>query len=360
MYRRPKIAVTALAFLLVGSGLGAQQPKDGIRNFTDSAGRTVRLPARLERIAPSGTLAQIVLYSLVPDRLIGWSSTPAEQVKKYLPKRFWSLPTFGQFYGKNVSLNLEALIAARPDIIIDIGEAKKTIRKDMDGIQDQTGIPVVFIEATLETFPKAYSMLGELTGETDAAGRLSRYCAAALEEARTNVATIPEKEWVRVYYGEGVTGLQTNPAGSIHADVLEWAGAENVARIPIASGSGGAQITMEQLLVWNPDLIILGPAGAYGAVRTDPLWKDLAAVKAGRVYEIPEGPYNWMGRPPATNRLIGIFWLGQLLYPQRFKGDLIARAKEYYDLFYHYDLGTAEAAALLARSGPYTGRSPAE
>jgi iron complex transport system substrate-binding protein len=351
MARCARIALIAAA---LGASVAAGAQPGGVpsRIFVDSAGRQVAIPAKVERIAPSGPLAQIVLYSLVPERLVGWALKPTTLVKRYLPRERWDLPTFGQFYGKNANLNLEALIAAKPDVIIDIGEAKKTVREDMDGIQEQTGIPVIFVEATLDTMKRAYLDLGEITGERTAAKLLSDYCAKAIDGARATARDIPAKRRLKVYYGEGPSGLQTNPQGSIHADVLELVGATNVATIPITSGAGGNQITMEQLLLWDPDVIILAPGGVYEAIGTDPLWKDLRAVKEGRYYEIPEGPYNWMGRPPAINRIIGIAWLGSLLYPDCFKDDISTEAKAFYRLFYHYELGDAELNALLERSRP--------
>jgi iron complex transport system substrate-binding protein len=348
--RGAPVGAALLACALLSVQALSAAPAKARRIFTDSAGRSVELPAKIERIAPSGALAQIVLYSLVPERVVGWCQTPPELVKKYMPQRYWSLPTFGTYYGKNANLNLEALIAAKPDLIIDIGEAKKNVKGDMDTLQSQLGIPVVFIEAHLDTFAQAYTALGELTGEKEAAARLAAYCAKAVGGAREAAASIPASKRLKVYYGEGKTGLETNPRGSIHADVIDLVGAVNVADIPITSGAGGNQITREQLLIWNPDIIILGPESVYGKLRSDPMWKDLAAVKAGRVYEIPNGPYDWMGRPPAVNRLIGIYWLGGLVYPDKFPGDLESEAREFYRLFYHYELSDSEFSDLVAKS----------
>ncbi|MEG1972274.1 MAG: ABC transporter substrate-binding protein, partial [Oscillospiraceae bacterium] len=172
-------------------------------------------------------------------------------------------------------------------------------------------------------------------------------CNKTLSEAKEAVSQIPEDKRVSIYCGEGETGLQTNPRGSFHCEVMDVVGAVNVADIPITSGGGGNQISMEQLLLWAPDTIILGPDSIYETIGTDPLFKDLTAVKEKRVYRIPSGPYNWMDRPPAVNRIIGIKWLGNILYPQQFQYDMVAEAKEFYSLFYHYDLTDEEAKALL-------------
>ena len=70
----------------------------------------------------------------------------------------------------------------------------------------------------------------------------------------------------------------------------------------------------------------------------------------GRYYEIPGLPYDWMSSPPSVNRVLGIWWLGNLLYPQLYDYDMTAVAQEYYRLFWHYDLSAEEAAGMLSRS----------
>lgn len=320
------------------------------RVFVDSAGRQVILPASVNRIAPSGQLAQIVLYSLCPLKLIGWSSKPGDALKTYLPEPMQNLPVFGQFYGRNVSLNLEALIAAKPDVIIDIGERKAAIREDMDSISAQTGIPVVFIEATLDTMGKAYEMLGSLTGMESKAGELASYARETVEEAKRSSSAIGYEKRVHVYYAEGNNGLMTDPSGSIHADVIDLVGAVNVADIALGGGAGMNPVSMEQVMLWQPDVILFAPGSAYEAAAADPLWQELTAMKKGRYYEIPGEPYNWLGRPPAVNRLLGVKWLGSLLYPDVYKYDMVAEAQKFFKLFYHYDLSYEQAEKLMEHS----------
>lgn len=130
--------------------------------FTDDAGRDVTVPAGITRIAASGSTAQMILMTLVPELLVGLASSPSTAQRPYFPEEMWTLPTFGQFYGSKANLNMEALIDAEPQLIVDLGDAKENVRSDMDGIQKQTGIPTVFLEATLEEMPQAYRKLGRL------------------------------------------------------------------------------------------------------------------------------------------------------------------------------------------------------
>ncbi|MHB8963228.1 MAG: ABC transporter substrate-binding protein, partial [Saccharofermentanales bacterium] len=301
--------------------------------------------------APSGNMAQMILYSVAPDSVMGWSKMPDESVLDYFPMRYRTLPEFGQFYGTNFSLNLEALIAARPQVIIDIGDQKPTHKADMDGIQEQTGIPAIFIEASLETFPAAYRTLGELLGEVSQAEQIAVYIENSVAQAKRNAAKIAEKDRLTVMFGTGTTGLDVNARGSIHADVIDIVGAVNAIVVPEVSFKGGGNtISMEEALNADPDVIILSPGGPFSTLSNDALWEGLTAVKNNRYYEIPKGPFNWMSDPPSVNRIIGIKWLGNLLYPAVYDFDIKKEAQTFYKLFWHYDLTDAEAAALVSGS----------
>ncbi|MDR3302324.1 MAG: ABC transporter substrate-binding protein [Spirochaetaceae bacterium] len=319
-------------------------------SWTDSAGRTVVIPKNIQRIAPSGPLAQIVLYSLCPDKVIGWSSSFSDSQKKYFDEKHWSKPTFGQFYGRNVNLNMEALIAAAPDIIIDIGEPKRNIKDDMDGLQAQLGIPVIFVEAVFETMSGAYLALGEILDEGNRAQLLSAYVEETLTEAAAKKVLAQQGAPARVYFGSGKTGQETNGRGSIHADVIEYIGAENVAELQKRSNAGMDPVSMEQIILWNPDIALFDSKGAYESAAGDPAWQSVSAIQRGAYYLAPLEPYSWMGRPPSVNRLIGIKWLGNLLFPAVFQDDMIAEAKRFYSLFYHYRLSDDEARTLMAES----------
>ncbi len=326
------------------------EAEKGVRIFTDSCGREVEVPADIQKVAPAGNPAQMMLYSLVPDRLVGWSEKLSNMTGKYMEDKYASLPVFGKFYGKNASLNMEALVAAGPDVIIDVGEVKKNLKEDLDGLQEQIGIPVVFIEETMDTMGQAYTMLGDLLGCAGDAKPLADYCDKTVSEAKKKAASIPEDKRLTVYYGEGEGGLNANPAGSLHADVIDLVGGVNVTETDVGSSSAGSQVTMEQLLLWNPDILLFGPDVDYDAISADPIWKDLDAVQKGSYFQTPNGPYNWMGRPPAVNRVLGIKWFGNLLYPEVFDYDIPAEAKEFYKLFYHYDLTDEEIRELMKNS----------
>ncbi len=315
------------------------------RVFTDSAGREVTLPKEINKIAPSGPLAQIVLYTLCPDKLSGLASDFSEGAKQYIDEKYWSLPKFGQFYGKNANLNMEALIAESPDVIIDIGEAKKSVKEDMDALQEQLNMPVIFIEADLDTMSSAYEKLGELTGDTDQAKKLADDCNNILIKSETAREQLSEKK--SVYFAVGDDGLHTNAEGSIHARVIEQIGAENAAKVEMVSSGGGSEVSFEQLLLWQPDIIIADSEALYQTITTDKVWGELNAVKEGKVYQIPSVPYSFMSSPPSVNRMIGILWLGNLVYPEQYNADIKQEVKDFYELFYHVTLDDTQVVKIL-------------
>ena len=106
---------------------------------------------------------------------------------------------------------------------------------------------------------------------------------------------------------------------------------------------------MEQLYIWDPDVILLSEKEAYERAITDPMWTMLRAVEEGNVYLVPSEPYSFIDAPPATNRIIGIYWLGNLLYPELYPVDVVDKMIEYYDLYYSYDLTEEHAEEILGK-----------
>lgn len=345
----------ALCLCLPLAACGKKQgydPLEGVqtRVVTDSAGRQVEIPADIRRVAPSGSTAQMILMPIAYDLLAGLASSPSTAQMPYFPEEVRYLPTFGQFYGSKANLNMESLIDARPQIIIDLGDKKDSIADDMDRIQKQTGIPTVFIEANLDDMAAAYRTLGDILNRSDMAESLAQFIEKTVSMARENSAKIPENQRLSVLFGTGSTGLACNAAGSVQADVIDLVGAVN-AIIPqeVSNRGGGTTVSLEEVYAVEPDVILLSTGGPYDTLAQGE-WAGLQAVQSGKYYEIPGLPYDWMSSPPSVNRVLGIWWLGNLLYPELYDYDMVQVAREYYGLFWHYDLTEEEARQMLSRS----------
>lgn len=249
---------------------------------------------------------------------------------------------------KNASMNYEEMIKASPDVIIDVGEVKESMKEDLDGLQEQTNIPVIFVECMLENTADAYRTLGKLLDKEESTNRQAEYIEKTLEDVKEKRETIKDK--ITVYYGRGDSGLQTNSEGSIHAEVINFIGAENVYKEESKNSQSWEEVSMEQVTLWNPNIIMFLNDSIYDTVGDDPVWKDLQAIKDNKYYEAPGEPYDWLGSPPNANRIIGIKWLGNLVYPDIYKYDMVKETKEFYKLFYHSDLTDNQVKELLAKS----------
>jgi iron complex transport system substrate-binding protein len=318
-------------------------------NFTDSAGRQVEVPTNITRIAPSGTMAQIVLFALAPDLFVGITTKWDPVAEQYLDTKYYELPVLGQFYGKG-DLNLEEIAKVDPQIIIDIGESKSSIVEDMDGIMEQVGIPTVHIEATTETMGEAYRMLGKLLGREKEAEVLAEYCEEINSKTRDIIKNVGEDGKADLLYCLGEKGLNVLAKDSFHAEILDQV-SNNVAVVDDISSKGtGNPVDLEQIILWDPEVIIFAPDSIYKTVAEDKAWQELTAINNGNYYEVPIGPYNWMGNPPSVNRYMGMIWITQLLYPEKAQYDVFEETARYYELFYHCKLTEDQYKDLVANS----------
>lgn len=323
------------------------QEEAGAVTFTDSVGRQVEVPAQITGVAVSGPLTQMVLFALCPDKLVGIADEWDATAEEYLATEYYNLPLLGQLYGGSGELNLETLLASGAQVVIDVGEPKDTIVEDLDALQEQTGIPFVHISATIATMGDAYRMLGELLGMVDEAETLAAYC----EETYAMVSDIAGSvDKVELLYITGDSGLNVIAQGSYHAEIIDLL-SNNLAVVDSPSSKGtGNEVDMEQLMLWDPDVIIFAPGSIYDTVGDDPLWQNMTAIQSGNYYEVPMGPYNWMGFPPSVQRYLGMLWMAKLLYPDAADYDLQEEVTEYFQLFYHCDLTDEQYQALVANS----------
>jgi iron complex transport system substrate-binding protein len=315
--------------------------------FVDSAGRTVYLPKDIKSFAPSGSYAQILLATIAPERFVGLSSTFSKSQLKYLPENMADLPKLGRYYGKNGDMNYEEIIKINPDVIIDIGERKEDIEYDMDGLMQQTGLPVIFVQATIDQFSQAYRTLGELLGVQERAEEIATYIDEVFAYADERYDEIASRN-LRTIYSSGEMGYSVKEAGSVHSAALERTGINNIA---VLDGANSTEVSAEQMMIWAPDYLLLSPSdGAFDFIFEDSVWASIPAVENGHVYEVPSGPYEWLDSPPSVQTTLGVLWVGNLLAPDLYDFDMVEEAQEFYKLFWQYDLSVEEAQKMLANS----------
>ncbi len=348
--------VSCILLLLLFALSACAQPRkgaaeEGARLFVDSLGREVKLPRSITRAAPSGKVATMILATIAPEYMVCISEKTDAVSGKYLSDKLGELPVTGQLYGGKSALNEEALLSCGAEVIIDLGEAKSGMAEELDELQERLGIPVVFLSAGVADMEKMYRSLGTLLeGKSERGEELAAFAADTLSFAAALRQKVGEDERVRVMFTSGADGLAANAEGSPQSQVIGLVGAENAVALENAVGkSGGSVISMEQLYLFDPEVILFSPGSYYEFAADDPLWQPLTAVQNGRLYEIPAEPYNWMANPPSINMLFGVWWLGGLVYPQYCEFDMTEKAQELFSVLWDYALSAEEAAALLGR-----------
>jgi iron complex transport system substrate-binding protein len=337
MMRRNFLVAAGMLLALVGTAEA--------RPFTDAGGRIVEIPDTITRVLPAGPPAAVLVYSVSPDALAGWINEPSAKAKPFLLPDAATLPAYGRLTGKGGTANMEAVLAAKPDIIIDVGTVNDTYASLADKVQAQTGIPYILIDGSFAKTAETYRLLGDLLGEKDRAELLAAYAEKTQTELTEGLAKVSDGQHPRVYYGRGADGLETGMKGSINLEILGVVGAVNVAE---TTGEGGlTTVSPEQVLGWNPDIIIAADPAFAASVKTDPVWSEIAAVKNGKVFAAPTLPFGWFDSPPGVNRLIGVNWLENLFYPEIFKNDLPAEVKAFYKTVYQVELTDDQVKQLL-------------
>lgn len=321
-------------------------------SFTDDVGRVVEIPAQTTKVAPSGAVATMFLAAIAPEYMMTVHSSPSKGQLAYLDARLAELPETGQMYGSKASLNLEALLASGAELIIDLGDKKGDMAADLDALQEQVGIPVIFLEADLLHMADAFRTLGSiLSGKAARGEELAAFVDETLAMAAENRAKITDEMRVSVLYTSGDDGLAANAKGSTQSQVLELIGAENAVVVDDVSNKGGGNlINLEQLYNFDPDVVVFCKDSIYETVAQDAAWTTLRAIGAGAYYEIPGEPYNWLSNPPSLNMLLGVWWLGNLLYPEVYDYDMAEKTQQLYALLWGYPLSADEAQQLLANS----------
>lgn len=329
----------------------ATQETAETREITDMAGRKVTVPAaeNIESVFSAGPVAAIFLYMVAPDKLLGWNYELNDVEKSIILDKYQDLPNFGM----GDAVNYEAVIAANPTIAINSGKINDAMVSDCDALSESLGIPVVAVDNELNNSAEAFRFMGELLGVEDHAEELAQYAEQVFTDINA-LSDIPEEKKVSVYFGNGEDSLETAPRGSQHAQILDAINAVNVADLELGDGSR-VQISAEQLLAWDPDVIVVNgepkadKSGSSAAedILSNPDYASLKAVQDQKVYGTPNAPFSWVDRPAGPNRLIGMRWFSALIYPEYIKCDINEEIHKFFDLFYHVDLSDEQLENVL-------------
>jgi iron complex transport system substrate-binding protein len=343
------IIIAAIAIIAIIGIIGYMSYQNSSFNegqITDMAGRSVNVPAEINKTYSTAGSVTILLYMLAPDKMIGWNSLNGTQ--QYIPAKYQKLPVLGG--GQGQGTNYETIISKDPDVVFT-GHAGD--RSTIDRIQQKFGeIPVLGVEGdnNLTSIVPAIKFMGTVLGKQNQSTELINFNDKVLNQVKSVADTIHDSEKKKVYYARSDDGLTTFAPGSPQVQLINLCGGINVVQSQVTSGGMG--ISTELILQWNPDVIITSSSQFYKSIYSNPLWQDINAVKNEQVYLTPQDPFSWFERPPGANTIIGIPWTAKVLYPDKFKDiNLKNLTKEFYSKFYHYNLTDEQVSSILNSSG---------
>lgn len=337
--RSPIAWMTVLSLVLLAGAARAA-------GFVDAAERYVVVPDRVGRVMTANPAADVLVFVLAPEKLMGWSAPLSRGGQRaYLPANFARLPIVGGLVRPNPAEAAQVVARTRPDLIIEAGPITPEAAARAEQIQQQTRVPYLVLDNSIEATPHTLRIIGALLGAAERGDDLAKYADYAIDALRGRLLIAAADERPIVYYGLGPDGLETGLGGSQAMAAIDQAGVINVAA---RLGRGELTwVTRDQIIDWDPAIIIAQQRSFYDALLHSTAWRGLLAVANKRVYLAPADPFGWIDDPPGVNRIIGLYWLTALFYPDQYQEDLRTNVHEFYDKFYRIKLTDRQLEALV-------------
>ena len=348
--RKSLIGVACLwgiGMLAAGTRTHAADPDT--RQLTDAAGRLVTIPARVTRVAdPWHANNSVVLMLGGADKIV--ATTAQAQNQPWFRRIFPRIKQVPAAFNAAGEVNVEALIGARPDVIL---MAYDGTLPPWTGAVSAYRVPIVMMpNRSLAELKTTVRMTGEVLGESEArvAAEYLRYFDDNIRRVTSVTSKFKSLERPRVLHTASAGVLTVDGRQSVIDDWITIAGGINAADVV-----GLARpVTMEQVAAWNPDVIIVGTAPNQQnrqAILDDPRWRQVKAVKDGRVFVNPSGVYLWDRH--GAEAALQVLWAAKTLHPDEFADlDVGKETRNFYEKYFHYALSDDELNSILHAAAP--------
>lgn len=342
---RSCVCFWVVGFLMFWEGAFGASALAG-RVVTDMAGRQVSLPSNITKVYASSPPETMLVYALAPQLLAGLNFPLSRDCNGLVHQHALELPVMGGFFGQGKTPNFEILLKVNPDLVL--GSTRNPLTEKLEAKLNRFDIPMVYISLEpLANYPNAFELVGRVLNRKERAKQLAENTRAVLSEVAEKVAGIPPGKRVRVYYAQGNDGLLTENRQSFHAELINLAGGVNVHQSSYVSQYGREKISLEKVIMYQPDVILVDNPLFYSRVFESPGWNNLEAVRNKRVYYIPKLPFNWFDRPPSFMRILGLKWVANKLYPEVFDWDMRKETRDFFALYMQKDITDADITELL-------------
>ncbi|KLU63432.1 vitamin B12-binding protein [Peptococcaceae bacterium CEB3] len=343
----PALVILLILVLSGCSGKGPSTANNQVSStytITDMAGRQVTIPKKVQRILALHPVATYLLWRLAPNKLVSVDKLFRQE---YLQPgsmqcfsaadvaRLRKLPVTGVFFS---GVDPEQILALHPNVVITIVRHPK-----LNQFAHQIGIPVVcFAKDALQNYPPSIRMIGKIVGNETEANKLASYWVTTLRSVKNVASKIPESQKLRVYYANKQI-LTTPDPQSIMSSIIDTAGGLNVGDSLPGSNNENTPVSMEQVLKWNPQVILTASGAEKQQIITSPAWKNISAVKDNRVYVRPR-----YGNTDGPSAIMGLVWTQDVLLHPSDMSSYDQQVKAFYKLFFNYNITPAEINEVVS------------
>jgi len=351
MRKYTKIMLVMLVVLLLLPMLTACGGQTGAAKtitVTDCVGRSVAIPQQPQAIAtldPFAGLAVIMFGS--GDKMI---ATVGGVKRDLLLQRICPALAKAAVVKEEGSFNAEAVLAMGIDLMFVKSDMYRsdTEREKLDSL----GIPYLVIDYSgIKSQRAAFAVIGEALGQSEQAKQMEDYYQGVVDKVAQRMSLIPQEQRPSLYHSTS-EALRTDSEGSLGAEWVALTGVKNVSLgADLIFNEKNYYTTLEQIFVWDPDVIICNESGVADYMLKSKKWQGLRAVREGRVYQVPIGASRW-GHDNSPETPLAILWLAQTLYPERFADvDLKSEMTWFYSTFFDYDLTEKEVEDIISGKG---------
>jgi iron complex transport system substrate-binding protein len=346
------ILIRSLLFALVATNVGFGYCNSTARAKTltikDMSGRRVTIPSpeNIRRVAIQTSPQVLEAYAIgIQDRLC--AVTNAVKMWHVLTRVDPRLAKVPATRSGNSQINIEALLQTNPDVCIG-GDM------DMQVIEASTNLFTLHISQGepgkyFEQLKKEISFFGLVFGKDARARFFNDYLDRVQAEIGSATADLRSERRIKVFMGYNADHLTTYGANTFMNEWIDAAGCINAAGAicSLRGKEGGlTTVSMEQILAWNPDMIVID-SGSPQDLYKDVVWSNVAAVKNRRVYRLPLGAFIW-NRPSCEAGVMLPEWLALTAYPDRFRNiDVSREVKRFYREIFQFAFTDEDVRRIL-------------
>ncbi|GEM_PF-248069 len=314
----------------------------------DSLGRKVIIDKPVNRFACGYSFAGhvVTLLGRADDLVAVTKGLQRDKVLTEMYPHIKNLPN--PFSGETI--NIEELLTTGAELVFLKPDTAQNIT--VTEMLDRLGILYIAVDynsmaGQLETI----NVIGKALGRVDEAERYAAYYLQTMAEIEKIAETIPDNRKVRIYHAVN-EAVRTDTRDSLAGDWIQVTGAINVSiDADLSISDGKAFATLEQIYLWDPDIIIANEDGVPEYILNNEQWASLRAVKNNQVYQIPNGISRW-GHENSLEVPLAALWTAKLVYPNYFGHiDIRSETKSFYANYFNIDLTDDEVDAILSGQG---------